>query len=85
MGDPEAMETTRISNEDLYDLVTGLIRTTESNHVQLTGQVGAIERRLACIEKQMSLLVAAIAIKPVLRSNAVRDEKKGHSQASRVV
>lgn len=62
---------------ELYDLVASLQRSSEANYSHLVNLLKIVEKRQSKLEEHMSMLISAIAINPVLRTNVVRDDDKG--------
>jgi hypothetical protein len=61
----------------VYDLVSGLHRSSKTSYAHILAELSKIDRRLSNIEEQQSMIISAIAINPVLRSNVVRDTDTG--------
>jgi hypothetical protein len=71
------------SVSELYELVTSLHRSIESNHVHLISKLDVIEKVQKNTQEQTSMVISAIAFHPVLRGIVIRDT--GTSDLTRTV
>jgi hypothetical protein len=77
-------ESPMTDNGELYDLISSLVRSSESGHSALISHIQGTDRRLSETEDDMALLVSATAINPVLRGNAAQEQQDGSTNYSGV-